>query len=295
MNESKYPTKYVVDSSHFKGTCLTAINNEGCCAFTGDNIEELRIKNNNPHLIVITTERLTLLNKRYQQSLQLPFVEITSDRYDDYMECVPPRRMGKNWFYVGEAYYGNLHALCFELKGKFYTGLRPVKLSQEQIQQQINDFNEIISFRGQLVKEDSYHQSTYGNPKAVCTPYYFIDRKGCKHFIANLFSNTNDNFAEKDNRREMARQLVSLRKHNYQYLTSYGPEDIFKFFKWVQENNYTIQFGSGLFDFNHPYFVDFSGSIKQCSKTFRYRIYDRAIVAQVIRLLRTVKRETSWI
>ena len=46
-----------------------------------------------------------------------PFHEITEERYYELLECLPPARMQSDWFFVGEPYYRNLYALCFESDG----------------------------------------------------------------------------------------------------------------------------------------------------------------------------------
>jgi hypothetical protein len=48
------------------------------------------------------------------------------------LECLPPLRMSRNAFLVGECYryddkYGAMYAACVEIKGKFYSKIVPVK------------------------------------------------------------------------------------------------------------------------------------------------------------------------
>lgn len=54
------------------------------------------------------------------RALCKPFHEITEERYYELLECLPPARMQSDWFFVGEPYYRNLYALCFESDGRYF-------------------------------------------------------------------------------------------------------------------------------------------------------------------------------
>lgn len=287
--------RYVVDSRYFDGTCLTSMS-DGKTNDYGEHetIEELRERENNQFLLPVSSERMDLLYKRYAYSLQLPFEEITEERYDDLMNCVPPLRMGHNWFYLGEEYSDGLHLLCFNVSDRYFSGLRSKRLSAAQIQQQISKHIKTISFRGTIIKGPSSRQSYGDTSNAKCVPYHFIGIDGKKHFLRNLFSETNDSFYEWDNRKTMTDNLLSLRRHNFKYWTNHGPDDIFEFFKWLREKKFTIQVGGELFVFVNRDFVDFHGNVMEYSRAFHYRIYDRELFALVINLLRTVKRQHVW-
>ena len=287
MNENK--TKYVIDSTHFSGHCITSMRDGVRCDYYGNTIEELRERENNPNLIAVSDSRVNILLKRYQQSLQLPFAEIAEDKYDWFMNCVPPRRFKGTQFFMGECDYSNLYTFCFELNGKFYEGLRAINTPDAELYRQINEFSKVVSHRAELIKRESYidNRETY-------IPYTFKDRFGQVHFIQNLIDRGNK-YEYKSDRNRLSRVLRSLKKCNYQYLIFHGRyNNIFDFFEWVKKNNYTIQIHGKLFDFNPNGVIDFHGNICEYSATFRYRIYDREIVQQVINQLRTVKREFSW-
>lgn len=293
--KSKYPIRYVVDSRYFDGTCLTSMS-DGIHNDYGNHetIEEIREREKNQFLLPISVEQIDLLLKRYTSSLQLPFEEITEKQYYDLLECVPPLRRGSGWFFVSEEYSVGLHSLCFQYGDRYFTGLRNKGLLLGHIGEQIQKHIKTISFRGAIVKDLYYQTSQGNNPNAKCTPYNFIGKDGRKVFLQNVFSETNDTFTDKDNRSEMAKCLLSLRSHYFQYWTVHGTENLFEFFKWIQKHKYTIQVHGELFDYNESGFVDFHGSIAEYSKSFRYRIYDRYFFSLVINLLRTVKREHIW-
>lgn len=46
--------KYVIDSRYFDGTCLTSMSDGFHNDYGGETIEELRIRENNPYLKVVT-------------------------------------------------------------------------------------------------------------------------------------------------------------------------------------------------------------------------------------------------
>lgn len=90
--------KYIIDSRYFNGTCITSMSDDLHSDYGNETLEELRVKERNPHLIAVTPERVNLLIKRYQNALQTPFKEITEERYWDLFDCLPPARMGNAFF-----------------------------------------------------------------------------------------------------------------------------------------------------------------------------------------------------
>lgn len=70
-------------------------------------------------------------------SLQEPFVETTEERYEDGLECLPPKRWtrsGKNqFFFVGECYTANIYRCFVRKEDKYYTALRAITTSEEDI------------------------------------------------------------------------------------------------------------------------------------------------------------------
>lgn len=301
---SENTERYVIDSSHFNGTCVTSMK-DGIRSdyFPNRTLRELRIENDNYNLISITTERMNFLMRRYIKALQLPFEEITEERFNDYMNCVPPKRFTRNSFFVGECYYADLYTFCFNLDDKYYSGLRSIKISDKDLAQQIIDFNKHISFKAKLIKGDKfYDDQSHLYIKGFNTPYVFEGRGSCHHLIHNLFSETGNLFSDKMYRRNMARRLLNLRKHNYKYITMFSEyESVFDLFEYIEKSNNTIEIQGTLFrtSLNRDY-VDFVGQIKsysviEFSKSFHYRIYDRDIFQHIINLLRTVKRGQSTI
>ncbi len=133
--------RYVLDPDNFTGSVLTSMH-DGVHSDYGNHetIEELRVRENNTKLMAITREELYPLWVNYQESLQKPFEEITEKRYYELKNCLPPERWINSGFFVGEPYYGNLYSLCFNHKGKYYSALRNIRLSDETLEKQIIDF-----------------------------------------------------------------------------------------------------------------------------------------------------------
>lgn len=301
---SENTERYVVDPSCFNGTCVTSMR-DGIRSdyFPHRTLRELRIENDNSNLISITPKRMNFLMRRYIKTLQLPFKEITEERFDDYMNCVPPKRFTRNSFFVGECCYADLYTFCFKLDDKYYCGLRSIKTSDNDLLRQIRDFDKHISFKAKLIKGDRiYGNQSHSHIKGFSAPYVFDGRDSCSHLIWNLFSETGNLLSDKMSRFNMARKLLNLRGHNYEYITILSEYDsIFDLFEHIQKSNDTIEIENTLFRIssNRDY-VDFVGVIKSYSTIkrpicFHYRIYDREIFQHIINLLRTVKRGPSTI
>lgn len=288
--------KYIIDSRYFDGACLTSMSDDTRSDYGGETLEELRRREKNPHLIAISPRRMALLAKRYSRALGRPFREITEERYYDLFECLPPARMGSDWFFVGEPYYGNLHSLCFRSGGRFFMAERSVRLPSEEIARQIREYIQKINRHPVLVKgEPSTHYMAWYKSDVVYIPYSFV-LNGKQLSLQALATQTGAAIDDRRNRDEMAGLLRNLRANHYEYCTFYSVrKDIFEFFDWLRENRYTLEIQSGLFDFaDDRSHVDFHGNVCEYSAAFWYRIYSRELFSHIIDQLRTVKRHYAW-
>lgn len=73
----------------------------------------------------------------YLKSLQEDFKETTEEMFMDGLECLPPKRWtragSQEFFFVGECYTADLYT-CFVRKGdKYYTALRSIRTSAEDL------------------------------------------------------------------------------------------------------------------------------------------------------------------
>jgi hypothetical protein len=92
------------------------------------------------NLIAITWEQLYENYVRpYLIEMQEDFVETTEENFNDMLECVPPKRFtysrgGKySYFFVGECYTYDLYQCYVRKDGKYYTALRSITTTEEDI------------------------------------------------------------------------------------------------------------------------------------------------------------------
>ena len=287
----------VIDSRYFDSVIVTSMRDDVHSDYGGETLEQLRDRYYNPFLITVTPDRIALMLKRYDKALCQPFEEITQERYYDLMECVPPKRLKRNRFFVGEAYSGNMYDLCFKHGGRYFKALRDIRLSDEAIDAEINAFAKKLKQRPRLIKGEAVRTPNgWHNRKVLQTPYYFLIGKR-KLFLSSLTSDTGHAFDERRYRREMAGLLWNLRKNHYDYCTFYSHKpDIFDFFKWLRDNHYTLEVQGRLFSIDSERnYVDFHGNVCEYSAAFHYRIYSRELFENIINQLRRVKRHTAWL
>lgn len=285
--------RYVIDSRYFDGSCLTSMHDGEHNDYGGETLQELRDRERNPFLVAVSPEKILFLARRYNRMLCTPFREITHEDYYFLFECVPPARMGRDWFFVGEAYYGDLYPFCFTRDGRYFKGERPLYLKTEVIWSMIDEHMETVNFHPGLIHGESYVESNrWYNRSITVTPYYFL-RDGKRMFISNLVSDTGKAADDGRNRREMAERLLDLRRNHYEYCTFYSHvKDLFGFFDWVRKNRYTLEIqGALLYVDPERQYVDFMGNVCEYSAAFHYRIYSRSILESLIGQLRTVKRD----
>ena len=288
--------KYILDSRYFDGACLTSMSDDTRSDYSGKTLEELRQEEKNPHLAAVSPDRMALLVKRYSRALSRPFREITEERYHDLFECLPPARMGRDWFFVGEPYYGNLYPLCFRSGGRFFMAERSVRLTDREISGQIRGHMEKLYRHPKIVKGEPFRQyMRWYNTNVAYVPYSFV-MDGKKLLLRNLATRTGSAVDDRRNRGEMAALLRNLRANHYEYCTFHSvKKDILEFFDWLRQNKYTLEIQGGLFDFaDDRSHVDFHGNVCEYSAVFLYRIYSRELFSHIIDQLRTVKRHHAW-
>lgn len=117
-------SRYIVDSRYFDGTCLTFMTDGFRSDFGGETLEEMRVRENNPYLTSVTRQRIDKMLHLYLQALSAPFSEITKEEYHDLMDVLPPIRLEKDSFFVGEPYYGEVYTFCFTRKGRYFVSIR---------------------------------------------------------------------------------------------------------------------------------------------------------------------------
>lgn len=143
--ENNNTFRYVVTPFRFTGAVITSMSDGIHNDYDkGETLDMLRERYKNPWLITVTVEEIHAMIIKYQTSLQTPFEEITEHRYWDLLGCVPPKRQRSGSFFVGEAYYGSIYRFCFELDGKYYSALRDIRLTDEELYKQRRKFARVL-------------------------------------------------------------------------------------------------------------------------------------------------------
>ncbi len=285
--------KFVVDSRYFRGVCLTCMSDGIHDDFgQGETLEELKVRENNPYLIAVSKERIRKMHRIYDRSLSTPFNEITEDEYYDNMDLLPPVRHICNSFFIGEPYSNSLYMFCFTIGGRYFKGLRSVRTPHDELVRQMNSHYKTINYRATILKEPTGTIADGKGGKAAVTAYSFIDSIGKTRFIGNLITTEKPDEASRS-RQAMARTLLNLRKHHYQYLSAFmSSEDMVEFLNRVMERKQTILTGGTLMQYpKNRESVTVSGSIKETGEAFLFRIYDRDLFLYLMACLRSIKKE----
>lgn len=143
--DKKDKSLYVIDPNNYQGFHITSMKDGVHNDYEeGETLEDMRKKYNNPNLIAVSWDEVLVRMKEYHMNLQGAFEEITEERYDSLFNCLPPVRWKGGRFFLGEAYSGSIHSMCFALDGKFYEGKRSITLSDSDIAKQISEFAESL-------------------------------------------------------------------------------------------------------------------------------------------------------
>lgn len=141
--------RYVVNTENFKGTAESTAHFDGkqwlvdySGALYNNNGPDLTIEKYNEKkqtkFEILTWEEFEV--KYYfphLKSLQKPFVETTAERFEDALECLPPKRWtrhaGNEFFFMGECFTANLYDCYVRVGNKYFVGLRPIEIKPEEI------------------------------------------------------------------------------------------------------------------------------------------------------------------
>lgn len=284
--------RFIVDSRCFNGSCVTTLSDGIHGDYHHETLEELKIREQNPHLIAVPESTLCKKMRTYLQSLCTPFSEITEERYYDYMEVLPPIRHTRNYFFLGEPYYGNVHQFCFQTDGRYFTGLRSVTTPRNELERQMENHFRNITFKGSIRTRKTIRLSDHVEGISIVS-YLFTDRDGEEKFICNLTVETGNQPNIRDARRGTAQILRSLRRHHFLYFSANeGNDDMDRFLDRVIKERHTL-LANGCF-LQYPLnreSVSFAGTVKESGEEFFYRIYDKDLFLHLLHKLRSVKRE----
>lgn len=147
-------------------------------------------------------------------------------------------------------------------------------------------------YGGKLVRKQVKSSPDKGGNIAI-VPYFFLNDRNEKVFICNLTILSGNDTENRTARRDMAKILLSLRKHHFLYYTGKGThDDMEEFMDYIGKKGYTL-LANGTF-FQYPVnrkSVTFIGNVKETGKEFIYRIYSRKLFLHLLHRLKAVKRE----
>lgn len=287
--------KFIVDSRFFRGTLITSMYDGIHSDYGGETLEELKISENNPFLIAVSDNTINKMIRIYEKSLCGSFSEISEEDYYDSMDVLPPIRLKRNSFFVGEPYYGSLYPFRFTTCGRYFKGLRSVRTPQAELERQMNEHYRNITFKSKITKELPSTITDKTKRETFISPYSFVHRDGKERFICNLISEQNDAVNTRRARKDMATILLSLRRHHFLYFSGSDKfDDMEKFMDMIEKKKYTLLANSNFIQYPvNRESVTFTGSIKETGETFFYRIYDRELFQHLLYKLRNVKREKA--
>lgn len=287
--------KFIIDSRFFRGTCITSMYDGIHSDYGGETLDELKVRENNPFLIAVSDNTINKMIRIYEKSLCGSFSEITKEDYYDSMDVLPPIRLKRNSFFVGELYYGSLYPFRFTTCGRYFKGLRSVRTPQAELERQMNEHYRNITFKSKITKELPSTITDKTKRETFISPYSFVHRDGKERFICNLISEQNDAVNTRRARKDMATILLSLRRHHFLYFSGSDKfDDMEKFMDMIEKKKYTLLANSNFIQYPvNRESVTFTGSIKETGETFFYRIYDRELFQHLLYKLRNVKREKA--
>lgn len=287
--------KFIVDSRFFRGTLITSMYDGIHSDYGGETLEELKISENNPFLIAVSDNTINKMIRTYEKSLCGSFSEISEEDYYDSMDVLPPIRLKRNSFFVGEPYYGSLYPFRFTTCGRYFKGLRSVRTPQAELERQMNEHYRNITFKSKITKELPSTITDKTKRETFISPYSFVHRDGKERFICNLISEQNDAVNTRRARKDMATILLSLRRHHFLYFSGSDKfDDMEKFMDMIEKKEYTLLANSDFIQYPvNRESVTFTGSIKETGETFFYRIYDRELFQHLLYKLRNVRREKA--
>lgn len=134
--------KYIIDPSiPFEGAVVTSMSDDIHSDYGGETLEALKKTQNNPNLTAVTLERVAeLVNEHRAMLNKTPFKEIDEGRYYDAMDCLPPARMLRDAFFVGECYQYDLYPFCFKMGDRYFEGRRSLSTPAENLYAEIKEF-----------------------------------------------------------------------------------------------------------------------------------------------------------
>lgn len=142
MNYILKDCQFIIDSEYLTNGTLYAILKDDRTTYSGLTFEEYKKEaqkncNSEKGFKVVDFDSFDELTGKYHEGLKEPFKEITEDRYDDLLNCLPPMNYRRykdcTIFFISEAYTADMHTCCIAREGKYYSALRDRKETNEEL------------------------------------------------------------------------------------------------------------------------------------------------------------------
>jgi len=285
--------KYVIDTNKITVGCITQMSDGVHCDYTHKTIDELSQKYPKAKLALVGFSQVERRCRMYEKAVGVALERITAEHYDEAFDCLPPRRYGRDWFFVGEPYSVHCYPFLFRTRHGYYRGIQDPTIDIQEIislikaQKELENIHPIIR-HGQPILEVKATQRKRTN----FTPIFF-EMNGQRHYICMLPTDLGNKDRNKDARDWVARLIYSLRAHFYQYMVLEGNKDMFRMIQKVSQEDQTlapIKKGK-LLHFVKRIYVDFCGYVSETGERFYYRIYSRDTLSQLLLALKTVYRQ----
>lgn len=95
-------TRFIADSRCFSGVCQTIMSDGLHSDSSGETLEELRIRKDNPYITALSPRQMEKRMRLYRQALCAPFEEITKKEYLERLNVLPPIRKREDSFFLSE-------------------------------------------------------------------------------------------------------------------------------------------------------------------------------------------------
>ena len=93
-------TRFIADSRCFSGVCQTIMSDGLHSDSSGETLEELRIRKDNPYITALSPRQMEKRIRLYRQALCAPFEEITKKEYLERLNVLPPIRKREDSFFL---------------------------------------------------------------------------------------------------------------------------------------------------------------------------------------------------
>lgn len=211
-------TRFIADSRCFSGVCQTIMSDGLHSDSSGETLEELRIRKDNPYITALSPRQMEKRMRLYRQALCAPFEEITKKEYLERLNVLPPIRKREDSFFLSEPYYGELAEFCFTRENRFFKGIRSVCTPQAILDKEVDRHMELIRRKAFLLKGKDTPVGDNDTDLWHMTPYSFSVDGKAPVFLCNLVYRDDRRQARTD----MTHTLKSLRNSHYRYCWGKG-------------------------------------------------------------------------